>query len=107
MVCGRVFVLYYATTMSCQQCEAIHDVEWSTVVVVRSMYSAWGGVLSALIVQWLDHLVVAEKTWVRFPLGAGSHLHLRSDSLRSRLCFDFSCVFRVFNHDFCMMLTCF
>ena len=26
--------------------------------------------LSALIVQWLGHLVVAEKTWVRFPLGA-------------------------------------
>ena len=25
---------------------------------------------SALIVQWLGHLVVAEKTWVRFPLGA-------------------------------------
>jgi hypothetical protein len=24
----------------------------------------------ALIVQWLGHLVVAEKTWVRFPLGA-------------------------------------
>ena len=26
--------------------------------------------MSALIVQWLGHLVVAEKTWVRFPLGA-------------------------------------
>jgi hypothetical protein len=26
--------------------------------------------LLALIVQWLGHLVVAEKTWVRFPLGA-------------------------------------
>ena len=28
----------------------------------------------ALIVQWLGHLVVAEKTWVRFPLGAHNTL---------------------------------
>ena len=33
---------------------------------------------SALIVQWLGHLVVAEETWVRFPLGARKVLKLRA-----------------------------
>jgi hypothetical protein len=42
-------------------------------------------VLSALIVQWLGHLVVAEKTWVRFPLGA--HNTQRDAYLREK---DFS-----------------
>ena len=32
-------------------------------------------IFSALIVQWLGHLVVAEKTWVRFPLGAHNTLN--------------------------------
>ena len=32
-------------------------------------------VFSALIVQWLGHLVVAEETWVRFPLGARTLLN--------------------------------
>ena len=30
--------------------------------------------IAALIVQWLGHLVVAEKTWVRFPLGAHNNV---------------------------------
>jgi hypothetical protein len=36
--------------------------------------------LLALIVQWLGHLVVAEKTWVRFPLGAHNNV---TDSIGS------------------------
>jgi hypothetical protein len=32
-----------------------------------TVYVVW---LSALVVQWLGHLVVAEETWVRFPPGA-------------------------------------
>jgi hypothetical protein len=32
----------------------------------------------ALIVQWLGHLVVAEKTRVRFSLGASNNLFLLS-----------------------------
>ena len=34
------------------------------------MYYVFFLSMTALIVQWLGHLVVAEKTWVRFPLGA-------------------------------------
>ena len=36
----------------------------------EGMYYTFFRKISALIVQWLGHLVVAEKTWVRFPLGA-------------------------------------
>ena len=39
------------------------------------MYYVFFLSLTALIVQWLGHLVVAEKTWVRFPLGAHNTSH--------------------------------
>jgi hypothetical protein len=42
---------------------------------------------SALIVQWLGHLVVAEKTWVRFPLGAHN---VASEDIANGTTFNFS-----------------
>ena len=50
------------------------------------------GLLSALIVQWLWHLVVAEKTWVRFPLGA--HNSPRDNNLDEETFFFFSLLSR-------------
>ena len=48
-----------------------------------AIYLSFFDCLSALIVQWLGHLVVAEKTWVRFPLGA--HNAGRDDNLRRHI----------------------
>ena len=54
-------------------CKRLYNAQFSIAIVVFNKCSIFYCVfrpLSALIVQWLGHLVVAEKTWVRFPLGA-------------------------------------